>query len=257
MGLLLLSLRGIQAVVGAFPERRRRAIQVAYTALYLAAFAVVLPKTFYAERQIQTHVEDRVRKNMGLYLVQNVEPGETIVCEPLGYVGYYSRAAVLDWSGRASRQVVAFSENAPEDKRSLGGMLEALRPDYICLRDFMFLLFIDAPWLRENYHPVALFQVDGAMASAIPWIERSVDTSFRVYKKNKPSDELPFMEPYGLDSPSDGGICVRNQIPTISALISHRRFARSSSWDSFEEGAIRDFTKYLPVTSISSGAVAQ
>lgn len=54
------------------------------------------------------HVEDTVRKPMGLWLGRHAAPGDTVMLEPIGYVGYYSKLRVLDVIGLVSPQVLRF-----------------------------------------------------------------------------------------------------------------------------------------------------
>ena len=68
---------------------------------YLASFAVVLPTTFRAERNIQELVENKVRIAIGEYLSHT--PIETTIAgEPLGFIGYYSRRTYYDYPGCAA-----------------------------------------------------------------------------------------------------------------------------------------------------------
>ncbi|MBI3471126.1 MAG: hypothetical protein HY013_07205, partial [Candidatus Solibacter usitatus] len=60
-------------------------------AVYLGALAWILPTTFTAERNIQQIVEEGIRAKIGRYLNEVAAPNQTIGCEPLGYIGYYSQ----------------------------------------------------------------------------------------------------------------------------------------------------------------------
>ena len=121
-----------------FDERWRAILGYSLAVAYLGSFAAVAAVTFRGERNVQTFVEDGVRKQVGLYLAQVMRPGETIGAEPLGYVGYYSRHVVFDYPGLCNRQVVRFFREHPT-KRNLLDMLEYFHPDYIVLRPFEFL----------------------------------------------------------------------------------------------------------------------
>ena len=191
--MLLLSVRGIQATASLIPKQKTRNITLAgYTAAYLALFLGVLPWTFHTERQIQRTVENQIRKPAGLYLAEHMKENEAVGCEPLGYMSYYSRGNVYDWPGLASRTVVAWSKEHP-DERSLEGMLKGLQPEYLFLRDLeMLYWFKDPDWFKQYYHVVKIFQLTQEQRHNIPWIDRNVDTSFRIYRKNHPEDELPY-----------------------------------------------------------------
>lgn len=192
--LLLLSLRGIQwAVAWITNHHWRSGVERAFAVVYLGLFISVLPICFYAERMIQQYVENDVRMQAGLYLKERMKPDEAVGCEPLGYMSYYSRGNVYDWPGLASRTVVAWSEAQPPERRSLENMIKDLRPEYLFLRDIEVLYFFKSnDWLREGYHVEKVFQVDPAVAPRIPWLDRNMDTVFRIYKKNQPEDAQPY-----------------------------------------------------------------
>ena len=156
----------------------------AVAACYLGLFAAVLPLTFWTERQIQHHVENEIRRPAGEWLREHMADDEAVGCEPLGYIGYYSRGNVYDWPGLASRTVVARSKEHPDD-RSLEGMLKGLQPEYLFLRDMeMLYFFADEAWFKERYHVEKAFLIDPEAAEDIRWLDRNIDTRFRIYKKN-------------------------------------------------------------------------
>jgi hypothetical protein len=187
--LLLLSARGLQAVSSLLPKVEfRRGLLWGFAVAYLALFVGVLPLTFYTERQIQRDIENSVRKQAGLYLAEHMKADEAVGCEPLGYMGYYSRGNVYDWPGLNSRAVVAWSKANP-DKRCLEEMLKGLQPEYLFLRDLEMRYWFGNPdWFRTRYHVVKVFAVDPEKAKKIRWLDRNTDTSFRIYKKNRPED---------------------------------------------------------------------
>jgi hypothetical protein len=190
--LLLLSVRGLQAASGLLSARFRTPVLWGFTGIYLALFIGVLPLTFYTERQIQQYVENDVRKTASRWLGERMKADEAVGCEPLGYMSYYSRGNVYDWPGLASRTVVAWSKEHPEERR-LEGMLKGLQPEWLFLRDMEVLYwFKDPAWFRERYHVEAVFQVDPERAKEIRWLDRNIDTKFRIYKKNHPEDVRPY-----------------------------------------------------------------
>lgn len=192
--LLVLCLRGLQSITSWIRSQTwRTRLETGYAVVYLGLFISVLPISFYTERMIQHHIENDVRKEAGLYIKEHIKPDEAVGCEPLGYMGYYSGANIYDWPGLASRTVVAWSEEQPPERRSLENMCKDLQPEYLFLRDMEVLYhFKSNDWIKENYHVVKVFQVDPEKADKIPWLDRNVDTVFRIYKKNSPDDELPY-----------------------------------------------------------------
>lgn len=193
--LLLLSVRGLQECARLLPSPRLRAFGLGLFAVgYVGLFAAVLPATFTTERQIQQDVENPVRKAAALFLRDRLQPGDTIGSESLGYLAYYSGGNVYDWPGLASRTVTAWSREHPEE-RSLEGMLKALRPEYLYLRDIeVTQWFRDRDWLRADYHPIAVFQADPEKTRQMRWVYRSIDLRYRVYQKNHAGDTAPYDE---------------------------------------------------------------
>ncbi len=192
--MLLLASLGVQAVTNRFHDPVRWRVRTGFALAYVALFAGVLPWTFLTERQIQRDIEEPVRKAAGLYLRDRMKPDEAVGGEPLGYMGYYSRGNVYDWPGLNSRRVVEWSRENP-GRRSLQQMLEGLQPEYLFLRDMEMLYVFQLPaWIRNNYHPVAAFQVDREKAGRIRWLETSMDVEYRIYKKNRPDDPKPYDE---------------------------------------------------------------
>ena len=192
VGMLLVAMRGVQALGGLIPRRMRTTTFAVAAGAYVALLASVLPTTFRAEAMIQTHIENAVRKRAGLWLAEHMKAGEVVGCECLGYIGYYSRGNVYDWPGLNSRKVVEWSKANP-GRRSLENMLHDLRPDYLFLRDMEYCYFFkDTSWIREAYHPVAVFQADEAAVKQIPFGDRNIDLCFRVFRKNRPEDTLPY-----------------------------------------------------------------
>lgn len=191
--MLLLSLRGLQWGLDWIKNHAYKyRAQCCFAVAYLALFICVLPFTFHTERMIQSEVENKVRKQIGLYLKEHMKPDEAVACEPLGYVGYYSRGNVYDWPGLASRKVVAWSKSQPPERRLLQYMCMDLSPEYLLLRDFEYRRFKDPHWIKENYHVVKVFAVDPAIRGTFFQVDRNVDTIFRLYKKNRPGDLTPY-----------------------------------------------------------------
>ena len=163
---LLLSARGIQAVSALMPAPRARlVVQTAVAGAYLACLAMVLPKTFSADKAMQERVENPVRKEIGLFLGDIMEKNETVGTEPLGYLGYFSRRIVYDYPGLCSRKVVEYNRTHPREERHLWGMLKALRPDFMVLRYAEYVTTAPDTWMDDDYRIIASFE-------AIPYDEK-------------------------------------------------------------------------------------
>lgn len=182
---LLCTACGLQWLLSWLPRdawRQRGGMLLA--AAYLLPFTAVLPMTFETERQIQHEIERPGRQAAGLYLREHAPPGATVGCEPLGYIGYFSRHVVYDWPGLCSPEVLAWSRSVPRADRSLENMLKALQPDYLFLRDTEFLYFFhDRSWIYDGYYPVARFRADPEDTKTIRWVNRNANTDYHLYQK--------------------------------------------------------------------------
>ncbi len=191
--LLLLALFGVHVASGYIAREQLRArVLWGFAGVYLFLFVSVLPYTFYAEHQIQTYVENGVRMQAGLFLRDRMKPDQAVGCEPLGYMGYYSRGNVYDWPGLDSRRVVEWSSSVPHTERCLENMLKGLEPEYLYLREGEFAgNFKDRNWFTQRYHPVKQFRVAPEDMKKIPMVSASADTNFWIYQKNHPGASSP------------------------------------------------------------------
>ena len=105
---------------------------------------------------------------------------EVVGCEPLGYVGYYSRRTVYDWPGLGSRAVTNYSRTHPAE-RTMNAMFAHLRPDYLLLRPWEYDAFRneqkDAAVL---YTVVKIFEVD---AGPDLWLRDQYDAKYFLLKR--------------------------------------------------------------------------
>ena len=177
---LFLSARGLQSCGRGGPKGRL--ILAAITLLYMGLFAGFLPKTFATEKRIQEEIENPVRKSIGIYLSQIMKQDESVGCEPLGYIAYYSGRTVYDWPGLASRKVVEYSKTHPAG-RSLDQMLDYFRPDFLVLRYCEYANFDKCAWIDNDYQIIASFEAPYDKTRDLFQIEMSVDLGFLVLAK--------------------------------------------------------------------------
>jgi tetratricopeptide (TPR) repeat protein len=185
---VFLSARGIQAISAIMPHAAiRRSLLTLLAALYVGCFLVFLPKTFGTEKRIQEQIENQVVKRIGEFLATTMKENETVGCEPLGYIGYYSQRIVLDWPGLASRRVVAYSKSHPGGRR-LVDMLEFFQPDYIVQRYSEYAPYHQTHWLDSNYHIIASFAVDQERTRDLFRVADNANLGFFVLARNPPND---------------------------------------------------------------------
>lgn len=85
-------------------------------------------------QQVRAHqhlVENKVRRGIGDYLRENGQPTDTVMMEPLGYIGFFSGLRTYDFPGMSSPEMVAARKLVGGDGRRLLGFL---RPDWTVMR---------------------------------------------------------------------------------------------------------------------------
>jgi hypothetical protein len=167
------------------------AVALAPAVLLAVIYVAALPYRMAVESKIQHDIEDKVRTKAGEYLGQVVKPGQTVVTESSGYLGYDTNGTWYDFPGLESPRVLdtirkgkAEHARAPD---SLSGIADALRPDWLVLRpaeaDYMALLFPD---LLRNYRQVREFSVPDSnqyQVSAGGFSVLDLDRTFTVYRR--------------------------------------------------------------------------
>jgi hypothetical protein len=118
----------------------------------------------------QTLIENGVRRPIGLWLRDHARsPQDTVMLEPLGYVGYFSGLKMLDFAGLSSEEMV-------ETRRRLGPEHESqafleLRPDWLVLRpsEARYAGIVDPTRLGEFYEVAQVFDATDQVR-AVPWL---------------------------------------------------------------------------------------
>jgi hypothetical protein len=86
------------------------------------------------EMKVQEEVVEMGNRNrVGEWLREHFRPGQRVYLEPVGYIGYFSHAKILDWPGLVSPEVVHLRKG--EGKKHWRYEFEGeLRPEWIVLR---------------------------------------------------------------------------------------------------------------------------
>jgi hypothetical protein len=114
--------------------RRRRTLPILAAAALAAGTllaVVIVPRAARGLRDSQ-RAEDALRIPIGLWLREHAAPQETVMLEPIGYIGYYSGLRVLDTVGLVSPQVLPFyREDEPSPYHRLW---TSFLPEWVLLR---------------------------------------------------------------------------------------------------------------------------
>ena len=158
------------------------------------AFALHMPFSFPVERKVQL-VEDQVRTNVGLYLRANVQPGESVVSESAGYIGFYGGAKLYDYPGLTSKTSVRALQAMPPDRRAITDLIATLQPDWLVLRPWeLDQLRQQFPDVAAEYQVQKVFEVSGVPEATLDrrgaagvdfagYSQYDVDMKFTVLKK--------------------------------------------------------------------------
>lgn len=135
------------------------------TALSLAAamsiaYIAPLPVMFHFDRIVQTDIEYGVRTKVGQSLNELMGPTDTVVLEPLGYLGFYARnKTIYDIPGLGSKVSVAAVKTLPI--ADVSGLVSVLLPSYAVLRPFEAEeLAKRYPAIAERYQAVRTFETN-------------------------------------------------------------------------------------------------
>jgi hypothetical protein len=129
------------------------------------AFAIHMPFSFGTESKIQS-IEDHVRTNVGLYLRSHVQPGESVMSESAGYVGFYSGAKLYDFPGLTSNVSLRALQSLPPDRRTLIDLIAVVTPNWIVVRPWeLAQLQARFPDTAAEYQLQKVFEVPGLSES--------------------------------------------------------------------------------------------
>jgi hypothetical protein len=133
----------------------------------------------------QRIVENGVRRSAGLWLGQHVKPGERVFLEPIGYIGYFSQAHLLDYPGLVSPEVVA-----ARHRYNIGfyGLIDHFHPEWLVLRPHEYSHFGDQCASAADYHIAIMFDANDELKSigTLPGLGYLyTDSVFFVLKRNQ------------------------------------------------------------------------
>ncbi len=172
----------------------RGALQV--LALLLVAGQLFITSCVARQMRVQQQlIENGLRREIGLWLRAHARtPHDTVMLEPLGYIGYFSGLKMLDFSGLASKEVVAA-------RKQLGPYREnqvvlKLKPDWLVLRpdEIRTERFIERGSLQENYYQVRVFDASEKIRN-FNWLPGrtylQADQTFLVFHRNSGASAKP------------------------------------------------------------------
>ena len=150
-------------------------------------YAVHIPFTFPLERRVQDDIEEGVRTPIGRVLGEAMQPGDTVVLEPPGFIGWAAGDVVMyDYPGLTSRTAVSFLAGIPRGERTLFRMIQELDPTYVVLRRSEYEWFTtNMPNVATRFEELAEFKSPEHLDLEW-WGVRyfSIDTDFVVLRRH-------------------------------------------------------------------------
>jgi hypothetical protein len=129
--------------------------------------------TVCVARQLQVQqalIENGLRRPIGLWLRDHARtPQDTVMLEPLGYIGYYSGLKMLDYPGLASKEMVAIRKRLGPDRENQAYL--ELWPDWLVLRrrEARSGKYVEFEGLQKYYDLVQVFDATDKI-NAVPWL---------------------------------------------------------------------------------------
>lgn len=149
-----------------------------------AVITVCVARQMHVQQEL---IENGLRRPMGLWLRDHARTAQdSVLLEPLGYVGFFSGLKMLDFPGLASRKMV-------EIRKQLGPIREnraylELQPDWVVLRPWERDMgqYIDRRGLHKYYELVQVFDATDKIR-AIRWLPGrayvQIDQTFFIYHR--------------------------------------------------------------------------
>lgn len=179
------ALEAIQRLSGPLARRLLYGASLGLIVASLTASGWLLIQVARQVRGQQTLIEDGNRRLIGLWLREHARPGETVMLEPLGYIGYYSGLKMFDVPGLSSREVVAAIRRVGI---GWGHLAEELDPTWLVLREpeIASINATSPQLLAEKYESVRIFDVRPRVEElgvyGRPYLE--FDSRFTVFRRH-------------------------------------------------------------------------
>lgn len=131
----------------------------------LLSLIIVSAGTVYLQQIVRTYrfmvaeqvALEGIHKTMGLWLLENTQPSDTVCAEDIGYLGYYSGRYILDQDGLISPQAIPFNKQI-----NRLGLLKRYKPAYFLIgfAGPYYSQVTESDWLEQNYEKQATFGVN-------------------------------------------------------------------------------------------------
>ena len=146
---------------------RQRALGGIAGCLLFLAYAAHLPFTLPLDKRVQEGIEIDVRSRVGKILDGLMSDQDSVVLEPLGFIGWEARnKTIYDFPGLGSLKAFA----AFKKHLSLHGLIIELSPRFLVLRPGEWETFTaQASELAARYEAVSVVRAKPGLSLSVPW----------------------------------------------------------------------------------------
>jgi hypothetical protein len=164
--------------------RGSRAVSIPVLLGVCAEMACVLAITARQMKLQEKEVEMGNRAAIGRWLKTQVQEHETVFLEPVGYIGYFSNAHIVDYPGLVSPQTVQLLKT---HRATFFSLIAELKPTWTVLRPWEVTAMLNTnPYFRDHYDLVNVFDVAHRVKQyqTVPgWEYLMSDATFYIFKK--------------------------------------------------------------------------
>jgi hypothetical protein len=175
--------------------RAARSLAIVALASLGALAACLLVLSAWQLRLQQKLIEDGNRTAIALWLKSHMQSEDRVYLEPIGYIGYFSQAHIVDYPGLVSKEVVRLRKAGRPQFLSV---IPALGPEWAIMRPHDILqlpglLAYTGYDFLANYDLAAVFDCRQQLSEyryipGKPWL--TWDAAFYVFKKKQPAESI-------------------------------------------------------------------
>lgn len=177
---------------------KTKAVGLLIVAVLVLLYLFPLPFLFSIEKQAQEFVEDGVRKKVGERLSNLMNDTDTVILEPLGYIGYYGRnKTIYDMPGLGSKISVASLKKRLAANGSiphgLAWLCHDLRPSFAVLRPAEYRAIREIlPDFDKEYQLLEVVGTQNYTHQSGPLVvDRGLDACFVIFRRDIKQAPLP------------------------------------------------------------------
>ncbi|PYT06591.1 MAG: hypothetical protein DMF60_09040 [Acidobacteria bacterium] len=165
---------------------------IALGVILALSYALHLPLSMPLDKKVQERIEVDVRERTGYLLAGMMkDPGDTVVLEPLGFMGWAAfNKTVYDFPGLGSKVAVRTTRNLSYPR--VAGLLDALQPTYAVLRPNEFRDLVRRfPETAAKYELAARIRAAPDLTLRnMGYAYRPIDNDFRILRRTRDFDQV-------------------------------------------------------------------